>query len=179
MKKITVPGYDQVSAGSQQLFNTFKARVGKVPNLYATMGYSEHALKAFMTFEETLNEGVFSPQEREAIALVVSEVNHCDYCLAGHTMLAVKRGLTKEETLDARKGQMTNPKLNAIVRLAKSITENKGKADEGILEEFYNEGFDEGAVMELIGLVAVRLYTNYVFAFAEIPVDFPAADPIS
>ena len=178
MKKITVPGYDNVSAGSQQLFDTFKARMGKVPNLYATMGYSEHALKAFMALDETLNEGVFNPKQREAIALVVSEVNQCAYCLAGHTLAAIKRGLTKEETLDARRGRMTDPKLDAIVRLAKSITENKGYADEQATQDFYDAGFDEGAAMELIGLVTVRIYTNYVFAFTGIPVDFPAAEPI-
>jgi len=179
MKKITVPGYDQVNAGTRQLFNTLKTRLGKVPNLYATIGYSEHALKAFLAFEEILNEGVFSPKEREAIALVVSEINGCEYCLAGHTLAAIRRGMTKDETLDARRGKMADPRLNVIVRLAKSITENKGFADEMIVEEFYNTGFNEGAVMELIGLVTVRIYTNYVFAFTGIPVDFPLAEPIS
>jgi uncharacterized peroxidase-related enzyme len=174
MNKVTVPGGDQVSVNSQKLFNTLKTRLGKVPNLYAVMGYSEHALKAFLCFEETLNEGVFSPKEREAIALVVSEVNGCKYCLAAHTMLATRRGLTKEDTLDARRGRMTDPRLNAIVRLAKSITKNNGDADENILNDFYSAGFDIGAVMELIGLVTVRIYTNYVFAISHVPVDFPS-----
>jgi len=174
-----VPGYDQVSPGSRQLFDTLKARLGKVPNLYATIGYSEHALKAFLTFEELLNGGFFSPKEREAIALVVSEINGCAYCLAGHTLAAIKRGMTKEDTLDARRGKMADPRLDVIVRLAKSITENRGEADEQIVDEFYDAGFNEGAVMELIGLITVRIYTNYVFAFSGIPVDFPTVEPIN
>jgi len=179
MKTITVPSRDQVSPESQLLFDVYQKRVGKVPNLYATMGYSQFALKAFMNLEETLNGGAFDPKEREAIALVVSEVNGCAYCLAGHTMLAIKRGLTKEETLDIRRGEVKDAKLNAVVQLAKAITETKGNPAEEYLTKFYEAGFDEGAVMDLIGLVMVRLYTNYVFALTNIPVDFPLADPIN
>ena len=179
MKTIKVPTREQVSPESQLLFDVYQKRVGKVPNLYATMGHSQFALKAFMNLEETLNGGAFGPKEREAIALIVSEVNGCAYCLAGHTMLGIKRGLTKQDTLDIRRGDVKDDKLNAIVQLAKAITETKGNPAEEYLTKFYEAGFDEGAVMDLIGLVMVRLYTNYVFALTNIPVDFPLADPLN
>jgi len=179
MKTITVPTRDQVSAESQVMFDTFTKRVGKVPNLYATMGYSAPALKMFMDMEDDMGKSVFTPKEREAIALIVSEINGCAYCLAGHSMLAIKRGFTKEQTLDIRRGRTDDEKLNAIVSLTKSIVENKGKADETSLNDFYAAGFDEAALMELIAFITIRVYTNYVFANTEIPVDFPAADPIN
>jgi uncharacterized peroxidase-related enzyme len=179
MSLILVPARDQVSPESQALFDILKKRVGKVPNLYATMGYSSHALKAFLDMEEILYQGVFTPKEREAVALIVSEFNGCAYCLAAHTALAVKRGFTKEETLLIRRGGTGITKLDRIIRLARSIAEHKGKPDQRLLADFYNEGFDDGAVMELIGLVVLRAFTNYVFALTEIPVDFEPADPLS
>jgi uncharacterized peroxidase-related enzyme len=179
MKKITVPTRDQVSPESQLLFDVLQKRAGKVPNLYATMGHSAFALKGFMGLEETLNGGVFSAKEREAIALVVSEVNSCEYCLAGHTILAMKRGFTKEETHEIRRGQVADPRLNSIIQLAKAITETRGKSADEYLTAFYEAGFDEGAVMELIGLVMVRLFTNYVFALTNVPIDFPLAEPLN
>jgi uncharacterized peroxidase-related enzyme len=179
MKTITVPTRDQVSPESQLLFDVYQKRMGKVPNLYATMGYSPFALKAFMNLEEALNGGAFNPKEREAIALIVSEVNSCEYCLAGHTMAAIKRGFTKDETLDIRHGQVSDTRLNAIVQLAKAITETKGHPGEEYLTEFYEAGFNEGAVMDLIGLVMVRLFTNYVFAVTNVPIDFPLADALN
>lgn len=179
MKTITVPTREQVSANSQVIFDFYNKRMGKVPNLYATIGYSEHALKAFFDLDETLNKGVFAPKEREAVALIVSEINGCAYCLAGHTVAAIRRGFTKEETLDIRRGKVADPKLNAIIQLAASMSENKGHADEGKLNAFYEAGFDEGALMELVGLVSLRVFTNYAFALTQIPVDFPIADPIN
>jgi uncharacterized peroxidase-related enzyme len=179
MKHFSVPTREQVSPESQSLFEMYQKRMGKVPNLYATMGYSPVALKAFMGLEDTLNAGVFHAKEREAIALVVSEVNGCAYCLAGHTALAIKRGFTKEETLDIRRGQVPDLHLNAIVQLAKAITETKGYVDEVTLDNFFQAGFDERALMELIGLVTVRIFTNYVYAITQVPVDFPPAEALN
>lgn len=178
MKTIEVPQRDQVSTESQVLFDQLQKRLGKVPNLYATIGYSDHALKGFMDFEATLNRGAFNGKEREAIALVVSEVNGCAYCLAGHTLAAMKHGFSKEDTLDIRRGKTTDPKLNAVIGLAKSVVVNQGHADAQALEGFYEAGFKEAAVMDLIGLVTVRIFTNYVFALTEIPVDFPEVEPL-
>ena len=176
MKKIIVPTRDQVSAGSQAAFDLLKRRMGKVPNLYATMGYSEYALKAFLDLDATLTNGVFSAKEREAISLIVSENNGCAYCLAGHTIVAVLKGFTKEETIDIRRGETSDDKLNAVIKLAASITENKGHASESVLTAFYEAGFDEGALMELVGLISMRVFTNYAFALTQIPVDFPLAE---
>jgi AhpD family alkylhydroperoxidase len=105
MKQITVPAQEAVSVESQQLFEQMKKRLGRVPNLYATMGHSFHALKAFMDLEADLTGGAFNGKQREAIALVVSEVNHCAYCLAGHTVAAIKQRLTMEDTLEIRRGR--------------------------------------------------------------------------
>lgn len=179
MKNITVPSFEQVSTESQAMFEQMKKRIGKVPNLYAVMGYSSHALKAFLDFDAELSHGAFNGKEREAIALVVSEVNHCEYCLAGHTIAAIKNGLSSEDTIKIRKGAIEDAKLDAIVKLAKSVTETKGHPAEKYLETFYNQGFDEGALMDLIGLVTVRVFTNYVFASTNIPVDFPIAPALS
>jgi len=178
MKTIAVPSADQVSDESRVLFEQLKKRLGKVPNLYATMGYSSHALKGFLDLEASLAGGQFSAKEREAIALVVSEVNQCAYCLAAHTGLAILRGFSQVDTFDIRRGQVSDVKLNAIVQLAKSIAENKGHADERLLNNFYEQGYSEAALMDLTGLVAVRVYTNYVYALTAIPVDFPAAQPL-
>jgi uncharacterized peroxidase-related enzyme len=178
MRTFSVPTHDEVSPASQLLFDILKRRAGKVPNLYAVMGYSPSALKGFMNLDEALNDGIFTSKEREAVALVVSQVNGCDYCLAGHTILAIKRGFTKEETLDIRRGEVGESRLNAIVQLAKAVTETKGRPADKYLNSFYEAGFDDGALMELVGLVTVRVFTNYVFALTNVPIDFPVAEPL-
>ncbi len=57
MKTITVPTREQVSPQSQEISSAITKKLGKVPNLYAIIGYSAPALKAMLDFEETLNPG--------------------------------------------------------------------------------------------------------------------------
>jgi AhpD family alkylhydroperoxidase len=178
MKTINVPKREQVSPASQLLFDQIKGRLGKVPNLYATVGYSPKALEAFLNFDLVLNQGVLTEKEKEAIALTVSESNECNYCLAAHTLTSSMKGITKEETLSFRRGEAVDAKLNALVKLAKSIAVNGGKPEPELLSEFFNAGFNETALMELIGLVTARIFTNYVYAITDIPIDFPVAEAL-
>jgi AhpD family alkylhydroperoxidase len=176
---MAVPAREAVSPEAQIIFDQIQRRVGKVPNLYATIGYSAHALKGMLGLEENLNKGVFSPKEREAIYLVVSEVNNCAYCLAAHTMLAINKGFSEEETLAIRKGEVNDPKLEAVIQLAKSIAEKKGDADKTLVANFFEAGYNETALIELVGLVSLRAFTNYVYSLTNIPIDFPEAKPLT
>ncbi|MHA4845780.1 carboxymuconolactone decarboxylase family protein [Flavitalea antarctica] len=178
MYTISVPVKEALNEESRFLFDAITKKLGKVPNLYATMGYSHIALKAFMAFEETLNQGVFSPKEREVIALVVSELNACDYCLAAHTITAIKKGFTTAEIMSIRKGELKDPKLDVLIHLTTSILEEQGHASEEALQRFFDNGYDEGALMELIGLITVRIFTNYVYAVTKIPIDFQRVSPL-
>jgi AhpD family alkylhydroperoxidase len=57
----------------------------------------------------------FTAKEREAINLIVSQVNECDYCLAAHTSLAKMRGFTEEQTIDIRKGNSDDAQLDVLL----------------------------------------------------------------
>lgn len=179
MKTIAVPAKEQLSIESQSLLESVEKKMGRIPNLYATIGYSSSALKAMLDTETALSHNSsFSTKEREAVNLVVSQVNNCDYCLAAHTMLGKMRGFSEDEILNIRKGQHSDAKLNSVVILAKSIAENKGNADNSTLQNFFESGYDEKALMELTALIALRSFTNYVFANTQIPVDFPLAESL-
>ncbi|MCP2025281.1 putative peroxidase-related enzyme [Flavobacterium sp. HSC-32F16] len=176
MKTIQVPAKDQLNPISQSILETVESKMGKIPNLYAVIGYSSSALKAMLDTEAALStDSSFSAKEREAVNLIVSQINNCDYCLAAHTMIGKMRGYTQEDTLAIRKAQFSDVKLNAVIVLAKSITSNKGAADPYDLERFFEAGYDEKALVELTALIALRSFTNYVFANTKIPVDFPEA----
>lgn len=179
MKTIQVPAKDQLNTVSQSILETVQSKMGKIPNLYATIGYSSSALKAMLETEASLAvDSSFSAKDREAINLIVSQVNNCDYCLAAHTMLAKMRGYTEEDTIAIRKAQYNDAKLNTVILLAQSIASNKGEANQYDLERFFEAGYDEKALIEVTALIALRSFTNYVFTNTKIPVDFPEAQAL-
>jgi alkylhydroperoxidase family enzyme len=88
------------------------------------------------------------------------------------------RGFTEEETIAIRKAEYSNAKLNSIIKLTQSIAENKGVAEDSALQNFFEAGYNEKSLIEVTALIALRSFTNYVFANTQIPIDFPLAQAI-
>ncbi len=176
MTTFQVPTREQVSAQNGQIFDNLQNGLGFVPNLYATFGLSENGLGAYMALQQSQTKSVFKAKEREAVNLVVSQVNECIYCLAAHTALGKMNGFTDEQILQLRAGYADfDPKLDALVKLAKAITETRGHASGETVDNFLSAGYKANDVVDLILLVGDKIISNYLHALTQIPVDFPAA----
>jgi uncharacterized peroxidase-related enzyme len=176
MASFTVPTRDQVSTQNQQLFDTLQKGLGFVPNLYATFGLSDNGLGAYLAFQQSQTKGAFKAKEREAINLVVSQVNRCVYCLAAHTALGKMNGFTDQQILQLRAGHADfDPKLDALVKLAQAITETKGHPATDLVDAYIAAGYAQSSVVDLVLMVGDKIMSNYLHSITAIPVDFPAA----
>ena len=177
MANFQVPSRGEVSANNQEIFDNLKKGVGMVPNLYAVMAFSETALENYLSFQNA--KASFSNKEKQAVNLVVSQVNECYYCQSAHTLLGTMNGLTEEQTIEIRKGNASfDSKLNSLVALAKEITAKKGFASTEAVDAFINAGYTKGQVVELVFLVAEKTAMNYVQAITKVEIDFPLAQVI-
>ena len=125
--------------------------------MYAVVGYFAHALNGFLEFDENLCHGVFMAKERVVIEFAVSATNVCDYFLARQTQ-ALKKGFSLEEAIAVLEGELADNKLNGVMLLAKSIVETSSTLKNELLQTFYSFGYNEAALVELIGLVAITIY---------------------
>jgi AhpD family alkylhydroperoxidase len=177
MANFQVPSRGEVSVNNQEIFDNLKNGLGMVPNLYAVMALSETALSNYLSFQNAKTS--FSNKEKQAVNLVVSQVNECHYCQSAHTLLGTMNGLTEEQTIEIRKGNASfDNKLNTLVVLAKEITTKKGFASAETIDAFINAGYTKGQVIELVFLVAEKTAMNYVQAISNVEIDFPLAKVI-
>jgi uncharacterized peroxidase-related enzyme len=175
MKTLQALKPEQVDDSTRKIFAGIKQNVGRLPNLYAAIGNSPQLLQGFLALQDSLSAGVFSAKENEAIALAVSEVNGCNYCLAAHSALGKMAGFSEADLIEIRKGTTTDPKLSALITLAAELTEQRGKASPAAISNFLASGYSHAAFAELIGMVALRSFTNYIFSNGEFEIDFPRA----
>jgi AhpD family alkylhydroperoxidase len=179
MKPFTVPTYEQVPDASKPAFDRFIKLTGKMSNLYATIGYSANALNSYLAYVNEQARGTFHAKEREAIYLIVSQFNGCEYCLASHTQSAIKNGWSEENTIALRAGTYPEQKWQVIYKVINSIIEQKGKVSDELLNEFYALGYKEAAIIDLMVLVNVMSFTNYTYRLIQVPIDFPVAKELS
>lgn len=174
MKTFTVPTREEVSPANQAIFDTLKKKLGKVPNLFATMAYSNNGLATYLALANAPSS--LTGKEKEIVNLVTSQVNGCEYCLAAHTALAKLNGFTDAQVLEIRTGAVSfDNKYNALATLTKSFVENLGKANTELLNNFFEAGYTNENLVDTIVLIGDKTITNYLFSATKIPVDFPAA----
>ncbi|MFZ2989982.1 carboxymuconolactone decarboxylase family protein [Ideonella sp.] len=178
MTTINVPTRDQVSPANQALFDTLKQGLGMVPNLYATLALSEHALGNYLAFQNAKSS--LNGKAREVVNLVVSQVNNCQYCLSAHTVIGGMVGFKPEQILEIRRGGASfDAKLDALAKLVKNIATERGHADPARVQAFFDAGWTQENLVDTIVVIGDKTVTNYLHGTTKVPVDFPAAPALT
>ncbi len=177
MTTFKVPQRGEVSDNNKAMFDKLQNMLGMVPNLYATMAYSDTGLENYLNFQNANTS--LTKKEKEAINLVVSQVNGCIYCQSAHTVIGKLNGFTEEQTIEIRSGIAPfNAKLDALVRFTKESTVNKGNVSEATLLNFFNVGYTKASIVDVMIAIGDKVVMNYIHNLTKIPVDFPLAQPL-
>ena len=147
--------------------------LGVTPNLFRVAAQSASVLEALTAMFGAASKDRLSAKTREAIALTVSEIDACDYCLSAHTALGKGAGLTDEAVSSARAAEAEDPRVAATLRFARVVTEKRGHATEGDLAAARRAGLTEADLLEVVANVALTTFTNYLNEVAGTEIDFP------
>ncbi|MEW4453227.1 carboxymuconolactone decarboxylase family protein [Bremerella sp. JC817] len=161
---------------TRDLLEAAKKKLGKHVNLIATMANAPVVLEAYLGFSGALGHTRLPAKAREAVAMAIGEKNHCQYCVSAHTMVGQSIGYTQEETVRIRQGEAADPKVQAVIDLAAAIVDSKGLISETQFAAAQQAGLSDEEISEVVGLVALNIFTNYFNHVAETEVDFPKVE---
>ena len=171
--QFSVPTKERVSPANQVIFENLQKALGFVPNLYATIGYSDNGLGRFLAYQNAKTS--LSNKEKEAVNLIVSQVNGCVYCQSAHLVLGKLNGFSDEQLTEIRHRKSSDARLNSLVQLAADITKNRGNADDAAVTEFFAQGYTNENLVDLILQISDKTAMNYLHNLTKVPVDFPLA----
>jgi uncharacterized peroxidase-related enzyme len=152
---------------------------GDVANIYQTMVQSPAALGAVLAMNKSLQQGELRQFQRELLAVYVGELNGCRYCVSAHSLGAKNQRLAEEEILAARRGESADPKMAAMLRLAKAVLESRGAVADAVVAGARAAGLTDGELVEVCANVAANVYTNLFNNLAQTEIDFPPAPPLA
>jgi uncharacterized peroxidase-related enzyme len=179
MPRIQPVDQKTADAATAELLGSVKKKLGAVPNIVATMANSPAVAKAYLGFSQALSTGTLEPPLREQIALVVGETNGCEYCVAAHTALGKRAGLTEAETCDARRATSQNSKEHVALEFARKVVQDRGVVEDADVDQLRQAGYTDGEVGEIVASVALNIFTNYFNHVAGTEVDFPAVPSLT
>jgi len=174
MNRVPLIDRNSASGDSKPLLDQIHAAFGTVPNMFAAVANSPAALRSMWASFGALGGGVIGAKLGEQIAVAVADRNACEYCLAAHTALGRKAGVSPEDLRAAQGGESPDPKTNAALRFALKLVNERGQVDAADVQALRAVGFTDAEVVEILAHVALNLFTNYVNVAFAVPVDFPA-----
>jgi uncharacterized peroxidase-related enzyme len=174
MTHFSVPTRSEVSENNQAIFDNLQKNLGFVPNLYATFALNDTALGDYLALQN--RKSTLKAKEREAINLVVSEVNECRYCLSAHTVLGKMNGFSEEQILEIRTGEVSfDAKLDALVKFVRDVTAQRGKPSSASVSNLFAAGYTNANLIDILLVVGDKIISNYLHGVTQIPIDFPVA----
>lgn len=174
MSNFNVPTREEVSANNKAIFDNLEKGLGFVPNLYAYFAKSETALGDYLALQN--RKSSLKAKEREVVNLITSQINGCNYCQSAHTVLGKMNGFTDEQVLELRRGSAAfDSKLDALVQFTASVVENRGKATLASKTAFFEAGYTEVNMIDVVVVVGDKIISNYIHNLADFAIDFPLA----
>jgi AhpD family alkylhydroperoxidase len=176
MARIPLHTVDSAPEGSRDTLKQLEAKYGKVLNIHGAMAHAPAVLETYAAIQQVLQEnGALDARTREVIALAVANVDRCEYCQAAHTLAGKAAGLTEEETVAVRRGELDDPKLAALVTLVREHAGNVGHVQDATWQAALDAGWSDADLTETSAVVALNLFTNYFNHLVGTDLDLPAA----
>ena len=175
MSRIPIPAsIEDAPAASRPLLEAVKKQLGVAPNLHRMVANSPAALEGYVSLNGALSKGSLPAATRTRIALTVAEINGCSYCLSAHTYLGQHVAKLDDAEMTAnRSGASNDPKANAAVRFAATVTRARGQVTDAEIRALKEAGYDDAQLIEIVLHVALNTWTNYINMIAETEIDFP------
>lgn len=159
----------ELSEGTRAYFAKAKEKLGLVPNVLTAYAFDEKKLRAFtdMYNDLMLGESGLTKLEREMIAVAVSSVNHCYYCLTAHgaavRQLSGDPALGEMMVMNYRAADLSE-KQKAMLDFAVMVTESPSMIEEADRQALRDVGFSDRDIWDIASTAAFFNMSNRVAA---------------
>ncbi|WP_419907042.1 peroxidase-related enzyme [Hoeflea sp.] len=159
----------ELSEENRAYFDKCQEKLGMIPNVLLAYAFDEAKLQAFkMLYNDLmLGESGLSKLEREMIAVAVSSVNHCYYCLSAHG--AAVRQLSGDPALGEQIGMNyraadLDGRQTAMLDFAVKLTEQPDKIVEADRQLLRDAGFNDRDIWDIAATASFFNMSNRMAA---------------
>ena len=164
---LDLPMMDPLPEATQKYFDICNDKLGMVPNVLQAYAFDIDKLNAFTTFYNDLmlaNSGL-TKLEREMIAVVVSSINRCFYCLTAHGAavreLAGNPILGEQLVMNYKTADIA-PRQRAMLDFAALLTTASAMVEEADRQTLRDHGFSDRDIWDITSVAAFFNMTNRV-----------------
>lgn len=164
---LDLPMVDPLPDATRKYFDVCQDKLGMVPNVLKAYAFDIDKLNAFtaMYNDLMLGDSGLSKLEREMIAVVVSSINKCWYCLVAHG--AAVRQVSGDPVLGERmafnwRTAKLDDRQRAMLLFAEKLTTESHKTEDSDRQALRDVGFTDRDIFDIASVAAFYNMTNRV-----------------
>ena len=164
---LDLPMVDPLPEATQKYFDVCQEKLGMIPNVLQTYAFDIDKLNSFTAMYNDLMLGAsnLSKLEREMIAVVVSSVNKCYYCLTAHgaavRQLSGNPILGEQMVMNWRVADL-DARQTAMLEFSENLTVASAKTTEADRQGLRDVGFTDRDIFDIASVAAFFNMTNRV-----------------
>ncbi|MEC5397412.1 carboxymuconolactone decarboxylase family protein [Uliginosibacterium sp. H1] len=169
MSRLTVHTLDSAPADSRPFVERAIASNGFLPNLIGVLAGAPLALETYLTVSGINARASLSLAEREVVQITAATIHGCEFCVAGHSAIALKKaGFDKAGVIALQRGEpLGDPKLDAVAAFARAVIAHRGAVPDAALREFEGAGYGEQQALEVVLGISLATLCNFANSLAQ------------
>lgn len=173
MTSFTIHTSNHAPDQSRPLLTAVGNKYGFVPNLFGALAEAPATLEAYIALGGALEKSSLNPVEQQVVLIATSVENHCEYCVAAHSLVAKHMIKADEAVVNALRNKTAIPdaKLQALAVFTRAIVAHRGVVSGKPLEDFLVAGYGHQQMLEVILGVAMKTLSNYANSLMHTPLD--------
>ena len=162
---LDLPMVDPLPEPTQKYFDVCMEKLGMIPNVLRAYAFDIDKLNAFtaMYNDLMLSDSALSKLEREMIAVAVSSVNKCYYCLVAHgaavRQLSGDPQLGEALVMNYRVAPL-DARQRAMLDFAVQMTEASYRIEEPDRQRLRDHGFSDRDIWDIAAVASFFNMTN-------------------
>ncbi len=106
------------------------------------------------------DDSTLTSSQREQIALHVSALNDCHYCVGSHRAVLASLGEGEQTIMDAETGRSSDAKTRAGLEFAAKLTRQPGAVVQSDIDQLRSAGWSDQGAEDIIKVVSLFSFLN-------------------
>lgn len=173
MPRLPLQTLETAPEASRPLVERAIANNGYLPHLIGVLANAPVALETYLTVSGINARASLSLAEREVVQITAARIHGCDFCIAGHTAIALKKaGLARPLVHLLQQGQPTgDARLDAVATFAQAVIATRGAVPDAALRAFVDAGYSDAQALEVVLGISLATLCNFANSLAQSPIN--------
>ena len=172
MKAFQIHDQETAPTDSKPLLDNSIKAFGSIPNLHGVMAEAPTALASYQELHQQFLNTSFTAEEKTVVWQSINVEHGCHYCVPAHS--AIAKAMKVDDSLNEalRNGApLGDDKLEVLRDTTLAVVRDRGVVAEEVLQRFFDAGYTQQNLLEIVVGLAQKVMSNYINHFAQTPVD--------